>query len=364
MEPTPKLKHSAPEPLLTRHLFLDTQVYRELGHNPANPALTALKQHIDAHRVVLHTTDITMAEVRRQIRESVLTRARELNALEKDFRRWRRQAPKSMPGEPFQFETEAVAAELYDCFEHFIMIQCGAYLHHAMASDATTVFEKYFDRKPPFDGTDSKEFPDAFVLEALSGWAESAQDTMYVVTLDRAMGRAADVDLSLRPITSIKDALARAGAALGADAETEAEAILQNPVFDTSLARLLQAQMPETVFIYAGDQLAEGVAYEGELVEVEEVSHWTVISLTEMRPVLLLDARAKFRVEVQFEDRTAGLYDREDRRWYGGEDASIGIEDSAEIELFVEINRASCEVVGCKVLTNEIGVSDPPDYEY
>lgn len=55
-----------------------------------------------------------MAEVRRHIRERVLTRARELNALEKDFRRWRKQSPKSMPSEPFKFDTEAVAAELFE----------------------------------------------------------------------------------------------------------------------------------------------------------------------------------------------------------------------------------------------------------
>jgi hypothetical protein len=48
------------EPLSTRHVFLDTQVYRELGHDPANPALVTLKEQIKAHRVVLHTTDITL----------------------------------------------------------------------------------------------------------------------------------------------------------------------------------------------------------------------------------------------------------------------------------------------------------------
>jgi len=263
---------------------------------------------------VLHTTEITMAEVRRQIRERVLTRARELSALEKDFRRWRRQAPKSMPSEPFQFDTEATAAELFECFEHFILRECGAYLHHALAVDPKIVFAKYFDRKPPFDRTDSKEFPDAFVLEALSGWAESEQDTMHVVTLDGAMGQAASADPDLRPIKSIQDVLARAGSALGAEAESEAEAILQNPAFDPSLMQFLQAQMPETVFIYTGDQLPDGDAYGGELVEIEEVSHWSVISLTEMRIVLLLDARVKVRVEVEYEDRITAFYDREDHR--------------------------------------------------
>ena len=50
-------KHHRPaEPLSTRHVFLDTQVYHGLGHNPANPALVTLKEQIEARRVVLHTS--------------------------------------------------------------------------------------------------------------------------------------------------------------------------------------------------------------------------------------------------------------------------------------------------------------------
>lgn len=357
-------KHRPAEPLSTRHLFLDTQVYRELRHNPANPALAALKQHIDAHRIVLHTTDITMAEVRRQIRERVLSHARELALIEKDFRRWRRQAPDSMPPEPLGFDAEATAAELFATFERFITVECGAYIHSAMEADAKLAFASYFERKAPFDGADSKEFPDAFVLQTLSSWAALEQDTMHVVTLDGAMTRAADADPTLRTIKSIQEALARAGVALGGEAEAEAEAILLGPAIDASLERLLQAQMPEAVFIYTGDQLPEGYAYGGELLEIEAVTHWSVISLTEMRLVLLLDARVQVRVEIQYEDRTTAFFDREDDRWYGGEDVSTEIEDTVEIELFVEVSRISGEVVGCKILTSEIRISDPSDHSY
>jgi hypothetical protein len=64
-------RHPA-ERLASRHIFLDTQVYRTLDHNPANRALALLKEQVNSHRVVLHTTDITLLEVRRQIRELVL----------------------------------------------------------------------------------------------------------------------------------------------------------------------------------------------------------------------------------------------------------------------------------------------------
>jgi hypothetical protein len=74
---SPGKQHRPAEPLASRHVFLDTQVYRALGHNPANRAMTLLEEQVTSHRVVLHTTDITLLEVRRQIRERVLARQRE-----------------------------------------------------------------------------------------------------------------------------------------------------------------------------------------------------------------------------------------------------------------------------------------------
>jgi hypothetical protein len=39
-----KKQHRPAEPLASRHIFLDTQVYRALGHNPANHAMILLKK--------------------------------------------------------------------------------------------------------------------------------------------------------------------------------------------------------------------------------------------------------------------------------------------------------------------------------
>jgi PIN domain len=77
--------HHPAEHLASRHIFLDTQVYRAFGHNPANRALALLKEQVNSHLVVLHTTDITLMEVQRQIRERVLARQRELMVIERDL---------------------------------------------------------------------------------------------------------------------------------------------------------------------------------------------------------------------------------------------------------------------------------------
>jgi hypothetical protein len=363
MEQSPSSKRRPAEPLETRHVFLDTQVYRALGHNPENPALKTLKDHILAHRVVLHTTDITLFEVRRQLMEAAQTRARELYAIEK-LRRWRKQAPKATPTRVLEIDAAAIGEELFGRFHSFMTHECRAKVHGALTTvSAEEVFQSYFARKAPFDREGSKEFPDAFAVAALSKWAASSGDKVHVVTGDGAMGRAAHADPNLLSLKTVQEVLSRAAAEMGPEAEGIAEALLNAPAFDAHFERLLQAEVKEMAFIYAGD-LAEGEAYEGQLIDIEQVGDWSIVGLSDKRVSLILDATIKVSVEVQYEDRDSAVYDREDGVWIGAEDAAMQVEDEADVEVLVEIDRASGKIVGGELLTSEISVSGPHDDSY
>jgi hypothetical protein len=177
--------------------------------------------------VVLHTTDITLLEVRRQIREHVLARQRELRVIEKDLGRWRNSVLNAAPSPAIEFDAEALSTELFHQFERFLRRDCKAQVHGALAVAPALVFESYFARKPPFDGEESKEFPDGFVIQALKGWCREQSGQVYVVTEDKAMTRAALADEHLLTLKNIHDVLTRAAADLGPDAEAAAEAVLQ-----------------------------------------------------------------------------------------------------------------------------------------
>ncbi|MER9658207.1 PIN domain-containing protein, partial [Mesorhizobium sp. M0152] len=75
------------EPLRTRHVFLDTEVYRRAGFNISNTPFTLLAQEIERGRIVLHVSDITLAEIHRQLKETVLEKAAEAKRLARDFNR-------------------------------------------------------------------------------------------------------------------------------------------------------------------------------------------------------------------------------------------------------------------------------------
>ena len=201
-------QHHPAERLASRYIFLDTQVYRALGHNPANRAFALLKEQVNSHRV----TDITLLEVRRQIRERVLARQRELMLIERDLNRWRKSAPKAAPEGAIEFDADALSNELFKQFEWFLRHECKAVVHQALAVAPAAVFETYFDRKPPFDGQDSKEFPDAFVVEALRKWCREQGNRMNIVTEDKSMTRAVLEDARLIALKDIYEVLARAAA--------------------------------------------------------------------------------------------------------------------------------------------------------
>ena len=338
-------------------MFLDTQVYRGFGHNPANPALKILKGHVEAHRLVLHTSDITLLEVRRQIRELAASRHQELAKLEKELNRWRRSAVRWAPSAAVTFDPNRLAEELFAQFSAFLVVECGAQNHSALNVSPATVFKRYFAREAPFDGHDSKEFPDGFVLEALGSWCATRQERMYVVTEDRAMGRAVEASDGLIFIRDVHELLARVGADFGVKGEEAADQALHSSDFDQSFEVALDEQMGEVIFLYVGD-LAEGEAYQGSLSQVNAVTGWSVVWLGDERVSLILDVTARVSVEVQYEDRSDAIYDKEDDVWFGAETASIDVENDVEFEVFVDLEQGSGLVRECRILNNEVAIAE------
>lgn len=353
------------KPLVTRHVFLDTQVYRNLRHNPVNRALTLLLEQIDAHRVVLHTTDITLLEVKRQIRESVIVHRRDLEKIEKDLVQWRKASPDNGPSAPVVLDVDALAADMFEQFAHFIVRDCRAIGHEALKIPAADVFDSYFRRDPPFHGEDSKEFPDAFALEALTRWCKGARERVYVVTKDGAMLKAAKDHPSLLALSSLHEVLASAAVDLDKVGENEAiaDATLDGQDFDGSFEAAMADQIKEVVFVYVGD-LPEGEAYQGELLAIEQIDGWSVVGLSEERITLILNANVTVRVEIQYEDRDDAHYDREDDRWFGVESGTTKLDEEIRLEVLVDLERATGAVIEAKVLTPEVSIHGPSDHDY
>jgi len=348
-----------PLPLETRHVFLDTQVYRKLHHNVSNPALATLARHIIDRTIVLHITDLTLLEVRRQIAEDVSSKARDLTNIEKSLRRWRHHSENL----PSQVSIDPVrTAE--DIFRHFSRTVCqdwSATVHRAQLLSATEIFDDYFSRRPPFDTESSKEFPDAFVLKALDHWCSNKGAIIIVVTQDAAMSRAALKSEALRHISTLDEVLTRASAKPDVDTERLAEAVVSAPGFDRSLELLVEDFGQELTFDYRGE-LPDGEVVGQSVQSIEGVTDYSVawVGATSVCMFLMVDTNVL--VEVSYEDRSLAIYDNEDGRWFGGETAYAELPTVVPIQIFVEVDLQNYRMFSPQLLRTDYDIAESEDW--
>ncbi len=348
--PSQKRQRPVSKPLETRHVFLDTEVYHKLKHNAANVALKLIAEHVSEHRIALHVTDITLAEINRQIVEDVEQSRAALARIEKDLTRWRFTdgtigATPQLTGETARALSSALAS--------FLKNECRAQTHEAMSHPTAEVFAAYFDRKPPFD-KGGKEFPDAFMIKTLDAWCAAHDECMYVVTQDKAMQRYVDASSRLLLLPSLEDVLAAARATAEPDggAEVIADELLNAPSFDVNLEHAIDSHVHELIIDYAGD-LPEGEVTDISFEGVIQFLDYRIVAKTSTRLSLLLNIDAEISASVAYEDRHLAMYDREHDQWMGAEWETTEVKDSIMLEMFAEIEIPSGRFVNSELLRTE-----------
>ena len=351
--------------LQTHHVFLDTQVYHSQGHNPASPLLTALAEQLAADRLVLHITDITLAEIERQLKDFVGETDLAVKKARKLFGRWRKRLPKLLPHDLPDFDSSAIAAAAFKSFYDAISRQWKVVEHDATNVAAFEIFQAYFRRDAPFEKIGSKEFPDAFVLRALEKWCVDNKERMYVIGADIEMTKAVETTEVLLPMQHLPALLQSLAATATPDIITTTDALLSKPRIKSALQVHLETKINELIPIYSGDQLADGEVSDHGLYGDIEVINFTVLAASDDTISVLLDVKAPLLVHVDFEDRSMAWYDREDGIYVGGESASTEILENVTIRAFVKLGRKPLDVVNFQLMTSEINIYDPPDeYDY
>ncbi|MER8746597.1 PIN domain-containing protein [Mesorhizobium sp. M1004] len=320
---------------------------------PANPALQQLRALVEAGRVVLHITDITIAEVARQIHDKVNSKNRELRALEKELAIWRKRAPKGFPKGNFDFDTKEVTLSLQQQFNQFILTDCDAKHHPASHQKAEAVLIDYFHRRPPFTSHNSKEFPDAFALKALADWCTEKDSHMYIVTEDKAFANAAlaKPELFLH-LSSIHKVLG-AAADLGEEGEQAAEQAMNQSDFDTTFEKKLDIELKDARVVYMGD-LADGNAFDPRLLQIFSVEYETTVALSDKLVVATMVVEVEVEVDLEYEDRSEGGYDSEEGVWHGAQTATTALAEPVKVLVLVEIERNSGKVRAAKLIKREI----------
>lgn len=196
---------------------------------------------------------------------------------------------------------------------------------------------------------DSKEFPDAFVVEGLSRYCKDNEITMYVVSGDAALRRAAESHEVLIPLATIDEVLAAAATAPGDDDEIEAlvDEIFATPAFDGQVIRAIEADLDFVDFAYYGE-LPEGSVLEARLEEIVNLDEYRVAAFDGKQIGLILLVDAVLDASVRYLDEHE-LHDGDDQ--IVPTELSTSVRTRARLKLFVSINLADLQFKETELLT-------------
>ncbi len=148
----------------------------------------------------------------------------------------------------------------------------------AMQVPPRKIFEKYFAGEAPFSKRGSKEFPDAFVTEALADYCTKHQIKMYVVSGDIAFREAAATHPALIPLITINELLASCVAEADIDLEPIVDAIFSHPAFEDQLINALTEDVTFLDGVYFGT-LDDGEVRDITLDEVMAVDGYSLAAI-------------------------------------------------------------------------------------
>ena len=331
----------------TRNVFLDTEVFRSYRHNLNAKTMEVLGRYVEEGIFVLHTTDVTLREVSRQLgaMESELTNR--ANKIAKDLARWNKRyrfdhhrlPVPDLLSEPSQ------PSRAYRDFEWTVLYDWKARKHCGANLSIGPVLDQYFNRQAPFDEEGSKEFPDAIALLALENWCADAQERIYVVSRDKAVQRAAHAHAHLIAVGSLERLFALVASADDHGlAERVVAAFDETPLFQ-ELQDTLSENIDEVGALYDGDR-HDGEVLSTEIAELEEVEDVTVLRIGQDQVACVPHVRLLVAAEVEYTDLSYAMWDGEDKRYYGAESAVTTVRDSVAAKIFVELDRDGEEVTG------------------
>jgi hypothetical protein len=337
------------EPLRTRHVFLDTEVYRRAAFNISNTPFALLAKQIEDGRVVLHTTDITLTEIHRQLKETAVAMAAEAKRLVRDFNRIAQ-----LTGEDNvtvrDVDGSALGEKAWAGFVDVLVKRFRSHSVLALEVPARIVFDRYFDGRPPFDHRGSKEFPDAFIVEALARYCNSNEISMYVVSGDAALRKAAGEHDTLLPLETLEDVLAAATAEGGGDLEAIVDEIFAAPGFDEQLIEAIETDLDFVDFVYYGS-LSDVSVLGAKLDEIVSVDGYDVAAFDDTKIGLILHANSILAARLRFVDETE-LRDEDDD--VTPIELETWVHTHARLKIYVSIDLRTLRFMETELLTRDV----------
>lgn len=330
-------------------VFVDTSVFCKANYFVKDGTISHLFQLHDKGRILLLMPTITKREVQKNYRQDLVEQFDKLSRLHK----LKNIETYNLPVMNKDDICKEVNCKISEMMNHV----CE--LDYSYCQDVETIFEKYFEREYPFAGKGKeKEFPDAFVLQAIEKYAADNQikkvivlsedgdmtdyqspvlDTSedYKMYLSRKLKE--DADLS-----GFEEALNDSLPNLERQINLKVEALLTNPGTYQEVINLNEVS---------------DVSLNGFEVILNSKDYY-ITSINEHSIDIDLHAKVDFSVCVEYLDLESSYYDREYDQWLvrNFEFNNIVRSDNIVVQLKYSIDMLHLEVIdyGIDNLEDEI----------
>ena len=310
---------------------------------------------------VLHTTDVTLREVRRQLGEMERKLTNRANKVAKELKHWNNRYrleqhhlpvpdPLGDPSEP---------SRAYCDFEWIVRHDWHAEMHSTVNLSIGLVLDRYFNRQAPFDTEKSKEFPDAFALLALENWCAEMQERIYVVSKDEAVQRTAAESNHMIGIENLDRLLALVASAEDHEMASKVSTAFKERSLLNELRDSLSANLGWVGVLYNGDK-HDGEVLAMEIDEIEESKGVTILRVDQDQVACVAHVKLLISAEIGYTDLSYAIWDGEDERYFGGESVVTEIQDSVAAKIFVELTREGEDIArsSAQFLTQDLTVTD------
>lgn len=280
--------------LKTRHVLIDTSVYRRFGFNLRSRLFKEFMAIAISHQLRIHLDPVTTREIDRGLAEV----AAKVVAQHKQYIRaqnnWNSRYGKPEVLEPMTLGSMVERAR--GEFDRTLKI-VGTTWHGLGDQTVGQALEHYFARKAPFEREGSREFPDYFILRAAQHQAASLGG-MYVISQDRAMLLATAEFPDLHPVAGLEDFLS----IIASLKDTGIDGVIQKFMADDSVTDNVAVAFAKALAVedltYEGDRFEELNIDSFELETIDTLTDFVVISQNGTTVVLSGEIYGEGRVEA------------------------------------------------------------------
>lgn len=322
----------------THYIYLDTSIFIKENFFAGNK-LKAFLKHSENSDIELLITDITLnesiANLVKSARESysALKRAlKEIDTKSKLFKNIDSLNYLFQLHDTFAFEKEL--ATLLDLFRqqiknYFDIIDLDSEVSLKVIAD-------YFNQNPPFkDGKKKSEFPDAFVLNSLDAWCKKRGEKVYVVSDDDdIISYKSDYLIPIKHYDKLLDQISYTYSDDNIHPKVE-------DLITKSEEDIIQAIKEEFLkeFPFDGFDQHQGFEYQiNSLYEINaHIKTYSVLYFNYTTASVELIVPIDYNMDVSYEDKSMGWYDKEDDMWYNTESYRETLSSETILKVLIKV---------------------------